>query len=190
DDPTLHDYDVPERVQAFIDAAHNEVRGYASNHIIMTMGSDFQFENANEWFKNLDKIIRYVNEQQSNGSDVNVFYSTPSCYLYALNKAQLTWTSKTDDFFPIAFNPHAFWTGFFTSRPALKRFERYSNNVLQATRQLNAYGNVNDRPNLFVLSEALGVAQHHDAVSGTEKQHVADDYAMRLADGIDKSVVS
>ena len=27
----------------------------------------------------------------------------------------------------------------------------------------------------------MGIAQHHDAVSGTEKQHVADDYAQRLA---------
>ena len=27
----------------------------------MTMGSDFQFENAHENFKNLDKLIKYVN---------------------------------------------------------------------------------------------------------------------------------
>lgn len=29
----------------------------------------------------------------------------------------------------------------------------------------------------------MAVAQHHDAVSGTEKQHVANDYAKRLAGG-------
>lgn len=29
----------------------------------------------------------------------------------------------------------------------------------------------------------MAVAQHHDAVSGTEKQHVANDYAKRLAMG-------
>ncbi|CAF3180606.1 unnamed protein product [Rotaria sp. Silwood2] len=34
----------------------------------------------------------------------------------------------------------------------------------------------------------MGIAQHHDAVSGTEKQHVANDYAQRLSDGIDRSV--
>lgn len=31
----------------------------------------------------------------------------------------------------------------------------------------------------------MAVAQHHDAVSGTEKQHVANDYAKRLAHGWD-----
>ena len=29
----------------------------------------------------------------------------------------------------------------------------------------------------------MGVTQHHDAVSGTSKQHVANDYARRLAGG-------
>ena len=29
----------------------------------MTMGGDFQDQNANEKFKNLDKLIRYVNAQ-------------------------------------------------------------------------------------------------------------------------------
>jgi hypothetical protein len=35
----------------------------------------------------------------------------------------------------------------------------------------------------------MGLVQHHDAVSGTEKQHVANDYAQRLSDGIDRAIV-
>ena len=63
DDPALHDYNVPERVQEFIQAALDEALGFAINHIIMTMGSDFQYQNGNEWFKNMDKLIKYVNDQ-------------------------------------------------------------------------------------------------------------------------------
>ena len=36
----------------------------------------------------------------------------------------------------------------------------------------------------------MGVAQHHDAVSGTEKQEVAFDYAQRLAQGLSSGNVS
>jgi lysosomal alpha-mannosidase len=34
------------------------------------------------------------------------------------------------------------------------------------------------------LREAMGIMQHHDAITGTEKQHVADDYAWRLHRGM------
>ncbi len=84
---------------------------------------------------------------------MNVFYSTPSCYLYALNKADRGWTSKTDDFFPYANRPHSYWTGYFTSRAAFKRYERHSNNILQVSRQLNALANVQAQYSLFYLSK-------------------------------------
>ena len=49
-------------------------------------------------FKNLDKLIKYVNGlQSSNESRINAFYSTPSCYLKSLNDAGITWPSKSDD---------------------------------------------------------------------------------------------
>ncbi len=86
---------------------------------------------------------------------MNAFYSTPACYIYALNKANRVWTSKTDDFFPYAHQAHAFWTGYFTSRPALKLYERYSNNVLQVTRQLNTYANASLRDSMFPLSKKI-----------------------------------
>jgi alpha-mannosidase len=35
------------------------------------------------------------------------------------------------------------------------------------------------------LEDASGVSQHHDGVSGTAKQHVANDYSKRLQKGVD-----
>jgi lysosomal alpha-mannosidase len=35
----------------------------------------------------------------------------------------------------------------------------------------------------------MGIVQHHDAISGTEKQEVAYDYAQRLSVGIDFAMV-
>ncbi len=98
--------------------------------------------------------------QQENGSDINVFYSTPSCYLYALNKVGKEWTTKSDDFFPYASTPLVYWTGYFTSRPALKRYERYANNILQVTRQLNGFSQLNLRNIIFDLSKKNGHSFH------------------------------
>lgn len=38
-----------------------QARQYRTNHILMTMGSDFHYENARLWFKNLDKLIAHTN---------------------------------------------------------------------------------------------------------------------------------
>ena len=117
DDPKLQDYNKDQKVLDFIKAAENWGQHYATNHILMPMGEDFNYNNAKVWFKNLDKLIKYVNAMQiSNGSRINAFYSTPSCYLKALNNVGRKWPSKNDDFFPYASDPHAYWTGYFTSR--------------------------------------------------------------------------
>ncbi len=63
--------------------------------------------------------------------------------------------------------------------------------MLQSVRHLSALAYLNDdetMASLGNLERALGVAQHHDAVSGTERQHVAYDYAKRLSIGADMAI--
>lgn len=142
----------------------------------------------------LNFLLRYANQRQNDGLKVNLFYSTPSCYLKSLHDANITWPTKTDDFFPYSrysnlnwipinyssyplnfsqSDPHAYWTGYFTSRPTIKRFERVGNHFLQVCKQLSATAKVPEahfEPHLTMLRRAMGVMQHHDAVTGTEKQ--------------------
>ncbi|RXG58374.1 Lysosomal alpha-mannosidase [Armadillidium vulgare] len=183
DDPRLEDYNKDQKVSDFIDVVNNYASGYKTSNVFVTMGADFQYVYAGSWYKNLDKLIKYVNELQSNGSNINLVYSTPSCYLDALYNENTTWPTKSDDFFPYASDSHTYWTGYFTSRPTLKGFERQGNNLLQVVKQFASLTGSDRDSSITTLAEAMGVAQHHDAVTGTSKQHVADDYSLMLSKG-------
>ncbi|KAF5294473.1 hypothetical protein FQR65_LT01599 [Abscondita terminalis] len=192
DDKKSPDYNVPKRVSDFLKYVEDMAKSYTSHNVLVTMGEDFTYQDAHLWFKNLDKLIYYSNQLQANGSRYNLLYSTPSCYLKAVHneakKNGLKYSTKTDDFFPYASDPHSYWTGYFTSKPTIKRFERLGNNFLQICKQLYALTDLGpeDWADLNVMREAMGVLQHHDAVTGTEKEHVAHDYARILTKGFDE----
>ena len=59
------------------------------------------------------------------------FIATKCVFMPPLHPVSYLRALKNDDFFPYADDAHDFWTGYFTSRPALKRYERISNSNLQ-----------------------------------------------------------
>lgn len=76
--------------------------------------------------------------------------------------------------------------GYFTSRATSKGWIREATAYLQAARQLEVLTQSQSsakHPNTDSLEEAVSLLQHHDAITGTEKQHVTDDYHVRLARG-------
>eukprot|EP01033_Poteriospumella_lacustris_P010275 gene10275-7297_t len=151
---------------------------------MLKLGSDFAYSNAPSWYQSLDVLIDEVNQRDTR---YNVFYSDPTSYMKA--RAQETasqavvWPEKRDDFFPYSDASHTFWTGYFTSRPQFKYFERYASGFLQMIRQFAAQSRhvgpamqAQMTKATAKLSAAVGLANHHDCITGTEKQHVADDY--------------
>ncbi|KAF8400067.1 hypothetical protein HHK36_015942 [Tetracentron sinense] len=180
DNINLFDYNVQERVNDFVAAALSQANMTRTNHIMWTMGMDFKYQYANSWFRQMDKLIHYVNKD----GRVNALYSTPSLYTDAKYATNESWPVKIDDFFPYADDVNAYWTGYFTSRPAFKRYVRMMSGYYLAARQLEFFKHKsNAGPSTGTLADALAIAQHHDAISGTERQHVADDYAKRLSMG-------
>ncbi len=54
--------------------------------------------------------------------------------------------------------------------------------MLQSAKQLNAVtGSQMQTDGVMTFSQAMGIAQHHDAVTGTAKTHVDADYHLRLS---------
>ncbi|KAL9245638.1 hypothetical protein vseg_019263 [Gypsophila vaccaria] len=180
DNPLLYDYNVAERVADFINASLYQANVTQTNHIMWTMGDDFSYQYAESWFKEMDKLIHHVNKD----GRVKALYSTPSLYVDAKYAANETWPLKSHDYFPYADRVNAYWTGYFTSRPAFKRYVRSLSGYYLAARQLEyLFGRRATSPNTFSLGDALGIAQHHDAVTGTAQQHATNDYMKRLAVG-------
>ncbi|XP_020878111.1 probable alpha-mannosidase At5g66150 isoform X1 [Arabidopsis lyrata subsp. lyrata] len=180
DNPRFDAYNIKEAVDNFVNASLVYANVSRGNHVMWTMGDDFQYQFAESWFRQMDRLIHYVNKD----GRVNALYSTPSLYVDAKNDANVTWPLKTGDFFPYADRAYAYWTGYFTSRPALKRYVRALSGYYMAARQLEfRVGKKSGGPNTCSLGDALAIAQHHDAVTGTAKQHVTNDYMKRLAVG-------
>lgn len=190
-DEQLNRFNIQHKATQFTMMMLKQAESYATNHTVVTMGMDFNYRDANKWYSNLDQL---VDEIQSNPAKykINLIYSTPSCYLKNIHKqTHITWPVKLDDFFPYADAHNSYWTGYFTSRPGLKYQIVTGNNFLQAAKQLsvlaNPYTNQDAVTELEHLQETLGILQHHDAVTGTCKQFVSDDYSRMLAHAMKKA---
>ena len=92
------------QLEIFNSTALTELLAFKSQkHVMFTMGDDFSYQNAAMYYKQLDKLVRYTAER-SEQTGIKAVYSTPSCYIKALNDeiGIEEWPTKTDDFFPYA----------------------------------------------------------------------------------------
>jgi len=195
DNPARHGYNVDEFVNHVVFMAKKQGAEYKTQHIQWTCGADFNYKNADTWFHNLDVLMHYVNQD----GRVRMLYSTPTDYADAKNKDQtVTWSVRKDDLFPYREGEHVFWSGYFSSRVALKRLVRFSTNLLNSARQLEfmtrgllsivtdentAHAPVVGSGWTDSFEGAVAVAMHHDGISGTAKQAVTNDYAQRISEG-------
>ena len=174
--------------EAFVRMAAQRASQLRHNNVLIPFGCDFAHQNAFRSFEQMDQLIAYVNGNRTLNATVQyAFFSDYARAAQASGAAFPVRTPADSDFFPYASGPYAYWTGYYTSRPASKGFIRSRGQVLRTAEALLATvtptavrANV---ARLHSLRRAVGVTQHHDAISGTEKQHVADDYGVQLSQG-------
>lgn len=56
---------------------------YRSKNLLHTLGEDFQYMNAHQYYKNIDKLMKYINSHPELGATVR--YSTVTDYITAIN---------------------------------------------------------------------------------------------------------
>ncbi|XP_023330196.1 lysosomal alpha-mannosidase [Eurytemora carolleeae] len=136
DDPSLQEYNVDTKISEFVKTVEEKVKYYKDEqHIMFTMGDDFTYQNARQYYKNIDKLIKNMNSR-TDETGIHVLYSTPSCYIKSLSEGKVEYPTKSDDFFPYASSADSYWTGFYSSRPSIKLLERRGMRDLTVSQQL------------------------------------------------------
>lgn len=158
---------------------------YRTNHILIPYGSDFAYSSYNDYnhpFSESDQLIKLINEKY--GNQLIAYYSTPNCYIKSLNKFEYKWPFRDQaDFFPYVTIDYgfSFWVGYYTSRPLFKYIVGHANSILQASRQLLVLSNLNAKRYMIEpLMAQVAIAVHHDAITGTSKESVVQDYTRKL----------
>ncbi|CAK5048380.1 unnamed protein product [Meloidogyne enterolobii] len=194
DNPELEGYNIDQKLNDFLNIVNEQAKVQRHNHVLIAMGGDFTYSNAELWFNNLDKLILAGNKKK-NITNVNIFYSTPTCYIKALEQTTKPNFPKRDgDFFPYADQLDRYWTGYFTSKPSLKGLTRKSSSLLQVTRALytlmKAKTKLNsDNLKMELFERSIALTTHHDAITGTSKELVTKNYMKRLLQGWDAAEI-
>lgn len=165
---------------------------YLTDDVLVLFGDDFRYMDAFQYYQSLDNMIEYMNK--NHGDKYFFRYSTPSDYVDAIARHDVAWPTKYDDLFPYSDNPDAYWTGYYTSRPNQKEYVRRASYNYHASAQLYAQKVLDQNADATAIEavaqanwdmlDVIGIMQHHDAVAGTAKQAVVDDYNRIIAKGM------
>lgn len=177
---------------------------YKYNTILVPIGDDFRFNDEIEWeqqYGNFSKLMAYMNERKD--WKIKVRFGTLKDYFKLMRQNELgkKYSGKdggfpvlSGDFFPYSDRNHEYWTGYFTTRPFDKRFQREVQGNIQAadiavtlTYAFYKRWEKDTQEKFFHYSSIMqtshrvqGQFLHHDAITGTSKDFVVSDYEHQL----------
>lgn len=175
---------------------------------MLLLGDDFSFKNYSHEMIAWDSVLIAMN---SNGKALfkgSTFrMATAGEYFDALGRDKNTPPQKTiQDFYPLIdlyFNMNPVpWTGYFTTRPHLKRMMKKYGQIVRGASDLVAVFSLENMISKDITIKfsqenewmrwLVGVNTHHDAITGTCERHVCEDYLDRISQQIKQmdSVIS
>ena len=187
-DDTLETFNAPDKMAQFVNYVQQQYSQRRGQNIMIPMGCDFAYQNAKEEFENVERAISYINTH--NQANMQLRMSTPSEFIDALKSENIEWPVRYEDSIPYADSADDWWTGYFSSRPAAKQLLKDTSTLMSAESKLFSKQVVDSKTSSEEVNsildaqktmlEQISIGIHHDALTGTAKQHVANDYARRL----------
>ncbi|XP_013386554.1 alpha-mannosidase 2x isoform X2 [Lingula anatina] len=205
---------VAQKAEILLDQYRKKASLYRNNVVLVILGDDFRYDKPEEWenqFGNYKKLFDYMNAKPD--WHVQAQFGTLSDYFDALRERAGTEADDTPtgyprlagDFFTYADRDDHYWSGYFTSRPFYKHLDRVAESNLRKAEVLYSLATALSRKQasstfpasamlekIIVARRSLALFQHHDAITGTGKDHVVIDYANMILNGMQncKTVIS
>jgi hypothetical protein len=158
-----------------------------SNNLMVLMGDDFNFSDAEDYFKKSQKFIEYFNETTGKMFNIELKFSTPSMYIEALADANVDWPTRHSDMFPYKDESTSYWTGYYTSRPQLKSYIRKASAAYHGASKLLALTGITNirasdnqavrelMTDLSHMETVLAEMQNKETITGTSSMRVTQD---------------
>ncbi|GMT23075.1 hypothetical protein PFISCL1PPCAC_14372, partial [Pristionchus fissidentatus] len=158
---------------------------YNSKDVLIAVGDDFYLTKNDDWKEVVEvytAIMDHINQTPS--LNAKMAFSSVGDFFDSIKDETATAPTLTGDFFPYTQNEHQsykWWTGYFTHRPFFKRMGRIVESRLRSFDLLSVLvGSSVSTPELVQARRDVALFQHHDAITGTSKRHVMEDYLERL----------
>ncbi|RAL40093.1 hypothetical protein DM860_008233 [Cuscuta australis] len=200
---------VKERALKLLDQYRKKSTLYRTNTLLIPLGDDFRYVSVDEaeaQFKNYQLLFDYINSDPGLNAEAKFgtledFYRTLreeadrvnySCPNEVGSGEIGGFPSLSGDFFTYADREQDYWSGYYVSRPFFKAVDRVLEQTLRGAEMMMAFllgycqrAQCEKLPTGFsykltAARRNLALFQHHDGVTGTAKDHVVNDYGMRM----------
>jgi len=166
------------------------------NTVLVPLGDDFRYSSTTEFdqqYSNYRQLMDYINSRPE--LHASVTFGTLTDYFDTVRARMSQFNTLTGDFhvYSDIFSEGrpAYWSGYYSTRPALKLLSRRLAGALRSAEILYTVAasleTSNIAPAFSQLQSArrhLALFQHHDAITGTSKHFVMADYQHKLEAGL------
>jgi len=196
----INQYNVQSRAELLLEQYGRTGSLYPHNVVLVPLGDDFRYNKDVEFdqqYENYMQLMKHINAGDYNA---HVTFGTLTDYFTEVRHRMKNFRTLSGDFFVysdiFSEGRPAYWSGYYTTRPFVKRLSRVLATNLRTAEILYSLslgrkaGHAKEMEQMFsFLTEArenLGLFQHHDAITGTSRAYVMQDYGIKLFDGLGK----